>query len=170
MRTNEYLPKSSETRGNFRLNGRGKVVLGSAALLLAAGGAVAFSSHESGSNDPDKIFGESDTTISKIEINGDGVNLRSDPSIPNPKDGIQNVVAKINVQDTGSGDVSTKNFSITVDTDDGVHTYEDANGTWYGINKKDLEKSVPGVKNANDSDGVIWVNEQRAKPVFTNNK
>lgn len=123
------------------------------ALALAIGltlfACSELSAGQGGSDSPER-FGEPNPNITAVELYEDG-NLRSDPIV-------------------GKGDamnlIGTVPENMTIGTPDGVLTFEDEyNGTWYGINKVDLETQLSV---GDDNDNWIWINEQRAEAVENN--
>lgn len=83
----------------------------------------------------------------------DGATVRSDPY---KGDGFDS--NRLDDVDSGTDEATT------IFTPKGVRISVDNNGTWYGIPAEDLTAALPTVNATDDRDGIVWVNEQRAKP------
>lgn len=121
-----------------------------AGLVLATtltAGVVGLHNEAGGNNSPER--GELDQTIHSIILDP-GANLRNDPFIADEPNSVAEPISK----------------TITIETPHGVRVENNTNnGTWYGIEKEDLAVAIPNAANANDKDGIIWVNEQRVETV-----
>lgn len=147
--------------------------------------------------DPNSL-GEEYPNIAGIVIE-EGANIRQSPEFTNPDDsrrGLGILVTEITQSqiDAFSDSDDVVAGQAVIETPNGVRSYEDRNGRWFGIKASDLvhdacttDKDVnPFDDNAFDRiesarlecDRVlqdfgdletVWVNEDRAEPISTNN-
>lgn len=147
--------KALSKKGETEASPRVKTIAtraGAAALSVAIAGGAAFGLHEmaGGSDNPNR--GET-ISADTITINEDA-RFRNDPYVP---DGDPNIA--LNNPLTSPTEINVKTNSI--------HISEDANGEWYGIPIEEMKGKVPGIEDAQDKDGVIWINQQGIDSVGT---
>lgn len=131
------------------------------ATVAAGIGALSLSACSTGAQ---HNFGPKDPSMTCIELLN-GANLRTDPHVPNGNDGKFNDITTIRFTD--NEDYPTLKSSIPVTDKSGFYISEDPNGVWYGISADILEQYFKNnrVKKRikSDSDGTVWVNQQRAE-------
>lgn len=137
-----------------------------AVALIGTGfatGMYAVNRHDDRSDRPVKpgavAVGHVDRSISSLTLE-DGARIRKDPYVPDIQSEPNNLVSELDLKD-----------SIEVDTDGkAVVASETADGEWYGIPATKLRESLMRVdpdlklRLKGDSDGYVWVNQQRAEP------
>jgi hypothetical protein len=159
--TNKKNPENSK-KPNFKLRRIGATVatLAAAATLVAGADTVKNVAAQSHGNtgtktelitpSPNSIYaGEEDENITSVTIS-DGARLRSEPVVSDFEEG-----APSNVVDTTDSTMKIKgNKKVLV--------HYDVNGEWFGVPADSLMRVDPDLKLRGDSDGYVWVNEQKA--------
>lgn len=122
---------------------------GATALVIGvlAGGITGCKTQAKGESKAD-FFGKVDPSIESITLE-EGARIRSDPYVADKEDP-SNSLAQID-------------RDIVLKAQNQIRVSEDViNGDWYGIPKAEASKLTSDPDIANDKDGVVWVNSQRA--------
>ncbi|HEY1085140.1 MAG TPA: hypothetical protein VGE34_00255 [Candidatus Saccharimonadales bacterium] len=135
------------TNGN-KLHSKEMLIAGTTLLALGAAGCSAADAK------PER--GELNENITSVKLDS-GANVRETPS-------------KIDVDGGTRGNLLTQlPESIVVDTEGGVHTHDDNNGTWYSVSVEELSEKVDpetAKELKKDDDGQVWINDDRATPEY----
>lgn len=119
------------------------VVIAALSGAIIAGATGCTSNAES--KDP---FTRVDPTIESVVISPDA-RIRSEPFVPTSYD--------------PNNIIETTDATMTIETPGGTVVRDaDNNGEWYRIPVDEIKKVDPNFNKKGDSDGFVWVNEQRA--------
>lgn len=113
-------------------------------LLVAAVGSVTVAMAIAGCDSEKINYGEANPQVTAVTIQDEAI-LRTEPLL-NTSDNITEL---------------HKVASETIPTPDGVYETSNNNGKWFGIKASDFPEGFGDAKN--DTDGIIWVNEAKAK-------
>jgi len=139
---------------NYTLRRLGALGLIGVTGVVGGAGIVHATAGKSVPKNPSEIAmeygGYVDNGITSITIDK-GANLRSDPADGDDDAGMTNLI-------------KTTNETIRVKADNDITVSQDINGTWYGVPAESLNRVDPDLKVKGNSDGYIYVNDQRAIP------
>lgn len=139
-----------ESKSNSETNETKKMRRRPSRLLVAAVGSVTVVMAIAGCDSEKINYGEANPQVTAVTIQDEAI-LRTEPLL-NTSDNITEL-DKVKLDST----VASK----TIPTPDGVYETSNNNGKWFGIKASDFPEGFGDAKN--DTDGIIWVNEAKAK-------
>ncbi|MEP7205101.1 MAG: hypothetical protein ABI716_02820 [Candidatus Saccharibacteria bacterium] len=119
------------------------------ARKLAAIGALA-TVVLTGCSDTPKDYGEKNPKVSSVSLDN-GARIRNDPFVGSSPE-FDSLIRTVDLNNLAN--------SIDIPTPGGVYEQRDANGEWYGIPAADFPA---GSEMKDDSDGIVWVNDAKAR-------
>lgn len=124
---------------------------------LIAAGSLTLALLSSGCSSANFNYGEPNPNDTSMTLDQDGL-IRTEPVVS--QQGEDNIIYKIDL-----GGIANQ---VTIDTPGGVYESSNGDGKWFGIPAKDLPKKFTAEHQ--DTDGIYWVNEIKAKVGLIPNK
>lgn len=160
-------PERQNKKPNYTLRRWGAVVVGTAVVFAGVNGLIATAKHsESSEKIPKNNTPQLPNYLSRADIDqniialslAEGARVRSEPAV---------------TKETNSNILEEIEKPVEIPADEGMVVSHDVNGDWFGFPAEDLKESLKRVDPdldfdpKADSDGYVWVNEQRATPQYS---
>ena len=133
---------------NYKLRRRAALALIAVASFTAGVNAGAKENNPRPVKPDQNTLSRIDPSIESVTIEK-GAKLRENPAVTDAEAGLGNILDKADKQ-------------IKIKADNDIATSFDVNGEWFGVPAESIKRIDPDLKVEGDSDGYVWINEQKA--------